>query len=90
MLGDFQNQFILDPLHFKCVENFRQIAFELNINHSTNDLRNLPDSQVSTAEASYKISVRISALNHVSSGSPAYEPLLASLGNMRGRSDRVS
>merc|ERR1719183_3347915 len=41
MLGDFQNQFILDPLHFECVENFWQIAFELNINHSTNDLRNL-------------------------------------------------
>ena len=58
MLGDFQNQFILDSLHFEGVENFWQIAFELNINHSTNDLRNLPNGQCGVAEASYKISVR--------------------------------
>ena len=45
MLGDFQNQFILDPLHFKCVENWRQIAFELYIHHSTNDLRHLANGQ---------------------------------------------
>ena len=63
MLSDFQNQFILDPLHFECVENWWQIAFELNINHSTNDLRNLPNGQCGVAEASYKISVRILSLN---------------------------
>ena len=45
MLGDFQNQFILDPLHFKSVENGRQIAFELYIHHSTNDLRHLANGQ---------------------------------------------
>jgi len=42
MLGDFQNQFVLDSLHFKRIENGGQVAFELHIDEGTNDLGNLP------------------------------------------------
>ena len=38
MLSDFQNQFVLDPLHFECIENRWQVAFELYIDNSANDL----------------------------------------------------
>lgn len=38
MLSDFQNQFVLDPLHFECIENRWQVAFELYIDDSANDL----------------------------------------------------
>ena len=41
VLGDFQNQSVLDPLHLKGVQNGGQVAFELHVDNGTNHLGNL-------------------------------------------------
>ena len=40
MLGNFQNQSVLDSLNFKRIENWWQFAFELDIDDGTNDRHN--------------------------------------------------
>lgn len=62
MLSDFQNQFVLDSLHFECIENWWQIAFELNIDYSTNDLGHFSHSHYGGTEASYKRCKRLETL----------------------------
>jgi hypothetical protein len=41
MLGNFQDQSVLDALNFERVENWRDFAFKLNIDDGTDDLRDL-------------------------------------------------
>ena len=38
VLGNFQNQSVLDPLYFQGVENSWQVAIELHIDYCANDL----------------------------------------------------
>ena len=41
MLGNFQDQSVLDALNFERVENWRDFAFELNIDDGADDLGDL-------------------------------------------------
>jgi hypothetical protein len=54
VLGDFQNQSVLDSLHFECIENRWELAFELDIDDGTNDLRDLSYGSSRSTEAFYK------------------------------------
>ena len=38
MLGDFEDQSVIDAFHFKCVEDGWDLAFELYIDDGTDDL----------------------------------------------------
>ena len=41
MLGDFENESVLNTLNFKSVKNFRKVSLKLDIDDGTDDLRDL-------------------------------------------------
>ncbi len=45
MLGDFQDQSVVNILDFECVQNWWNLSVELHIDHSTDDLRDLSLSE---------------------------------------------
>ena len=55
MLSNFEDKSMLHSLDLKGIKNWRKISFELYIDNGTNDLGNFPNSNWSTAEASYLI-----------------------------------
>jgi hypothetical protein len=38
MLGNFEDKSVLDSFNFECIENGRNLSFELHIHDGTNDL----------------------------------------------------
>jgi len=46
VLGDFKNESVFDSFDFECVEDRRDLSFELNVHDGTNDL----DSKMDTCE----------------------------------------
>jgi hypothetical protein len=52
MLGNFQNQSVLDSLYLKSIENWWESAFELHIDDGTNDLGNFSYGESLRTEAS--------------------------------------
>jgi hypothetical protein len=52
MLGDLEDETVLGSLHFESVENWRELAIELDIDDGTNNLGNFSRSDAAGAEAS--------------------------------------
>jgi hypothetical protein len=55
MLGDFENESVLNTLNFKGIENWWKVSLKLDINNGTDDLRDFTNSSDLSGEVSYLI-----------------------------------
>jgi hypothetical protein len=55
MLGDLENESVLNTLDFKSIENWWKVSLELDIDNGTDDLRDLTNSNDFGREVSYTI-----------------------------------
>jgi len=52
MLGDFENESVLNTLNFKGIENWWKVSLKLDINNGTDDLRDFTNSSDLSGEVS--------------------------------------
>jgi len=52
MLGDLENESVLNTLDFKGIENWWKVSLELDIDNGTDDLRDLTNSNDFSREVS--------------------------------------
>jgi hypothetical protein len=58
MLGDLENESVLNSLDFKGIENWGKVSFELHVNDGTDNLGNSTNTGDFLCEVSYVIDVR--------------------------------
>jgi hypothetical protein len=69
MLGDLENESVLNTLDFKSIENWWKVSLELDIDNGTDDLRDLTNSNDFGREVSYTIANMVrSGLNEKTYG----------------------